>query len=118
MSLRTKPPRNNLGVSCGLPGTGGEKLKKRHCVIFRFFLIFFSSSAFVGKVKTASAGIDTVTNTVVGLVWTISIGVHICKVAVVGKTGFGVTGSGLHSHSGIHLDLGVCWAQVGTKGDT
>src|ERR1700687_1508413 len=91
MSLRTKPLRNNLGLSCGLPCTRGEKLKKRHCVILRFFLIFLISNAFVGKVKIVSAGIDTVTNTVVGVGWINSIGVHICRVAVVGKTGFGVT---------------------------
>src|SRR5665647_2759422 len=101
MSLRTKPPRNNLGVSWGLPGTRGKKLKKRHCVTFRFFLIFLISSALVGKVKTASAGIDTVTNTVVGLVWTNCIGVHIGRVAVAGKTGFGVTGSLSGGHSGV-----------------
>ncbi len=92
MSLRTKPPRNNLGVSWGIPVTGGEKLKKRHCVIFRFFLIILISSAFVGKVKIVSAGIDTVTNTVVGLVWINCRGVHVGRVAVIGKTGFGVTG--------------------------
>ena len=97
-----------------MPHTLGEKLKKRHWVIFRFFRIFFNSSAFVGKVKTVSAGIDTVTNTVVGLVWTICIGVHIGRIAVTGKTGFGVTGSG--SQCGVHTGAGVCWAQLGTKG--
>jgi len=40
--------------------------------------------------------------------------VHICRVAEIGKTGFGVNGSGSH---GVHAGVGVCWAQLGIKGD-
>jgi hypothetical protein len=75
-----------------MPGTDGTQLKKRLCVIFRFFLIILISSAFVGNVMIDSAGIDTVINTVPGPVFFNSRGVHICSVAVFGKVGFGVTG--------------------------
>ncbi|WP_407308035.1 hypothetical protein [Desulfosporosinus sp. SB140] len=58
----------------------------------RFFRIILISNAFVGKVNTASAGMDTVTSAVVGLVWITCRGVHVGRVAVLGKIGLGVTG--------------------------
>jgi len=87
-----------LGVSCGAPTiSGGRSVKKPALGYLKIFFNFLISRACLGKVIIASAGIETVTNTLLPVCVTAK-GVHVANAAETGTTGFGVTGGTFFSH--------------------